>query len=374
MKVFKAQLRPHDIKKIFLKNNFLTGLLLVLLLLSLSSQAEIKHLFASDIIDQQAEQAIYNSNHVNRYITQRNTVYPEVIRKNSWPANNISVYAPIYPVQNNSNLHTAEHYTNHFGKRIYKQSMLIKSVTTQKNTWKQYGKKYPDVLYVSDIEPDKHSGSQKNKPGPYTFEEQSRQNYPLYVSDIESDKHSDSRKNKPGQYAFGDQGRQRYLYASDIEQDKRSGSQKNKFRPYAFGDQSRQNYPLYVSDIEPDNHLNSQKNKPEPYTIQDQGVQSYPGILYASDFEADKNNSVSRINKFRQYAFQNQQGQLKTRRPSHHIPAPVYSVQRIQSRTISDILNQNDSRFSPYSNYGSLNNILDFQSSSLASLGVFPEQ
>ena len=309
MKVFKAQLRPHNVKKIFLKNNFLTGLLLVLLLLPLSSQAEIKHLFASDIIDQQAEQAIYNSNRVNRYITQRNTVYPEVIRKNSWPANNISVYAPVYPVQNNANLHTAEHYTNHFGKRIYKQSMLIKSVTTQKNTWKQYGKKYPDVLYVSDIEPDKHSGRQKNK-----------------------------------------------------------------FRPYAFEEQSRQNYPLYVSDIEPDNHLNSQKNKPGPYTIQDRGARSYPGVLYASDFEPDRNNSVSRINKSRQYAFQNQRGQLKTRRPSHHIPAPVYSVQRIQSSTISDILTQNDSRFSPYFNYRSLNNILDFQSNSLASLGVFPEQ
>lgn len=124
MKVFVTQLIQPIFKETFLKNNFLTGSLLVLLF-SMSLKAETKYLFPSDIIEQ-ADQAIYNTNRANRYLIQRHWVYPKDIRTDGWPVDKIPAYVPTYVTQNNSHHNPAgvhrypvEKYTNHFDNRIY---------------------------------------------------------------------------------------------------------------------------------------------------------------------------------------------------------------------------------------------------------------
>jgi hypothetical protein len=195
MKVFVTQLIPLVFKKIFL-----TELLLFVLLFSMSLQAETRYLFPSDIIDQ-AEQAIYNANRTDRYIAQRKWVYPKDIRTDGWP---------------------------------------VDKIPTPINTNVQYdGQRYPNLLYVSDIEPDNHSNRWKNKAIQYSFQNQGRQGYPnlRYASDIEPDNRSTRRKNKAIQYSFQNQGRQGYpnlRYVSDIEPVNRSARLKSKAMQYSL--------------------------------------------------------------------------------------------------------------------------------------------
>lgn len=160
MKVFVTQLIPLVFKKIFL-----TELLLFVLLFSMSLQAETRYLFPSDIIDQ-AEQAIYNANRTDRYIAQRKWVYPKDIRTDGWP---------------------------------------VDKIPTPINTNVQYdGQRYPNLLYVSDIEPDNRSNRRKNKAIQYSFQNQGRQGYPnlRYVSDIEPVNRSARLKSKAMQYSL----------------------------------------------------------------------------------------------------------------------------------------------------------------------------
>lgn len=199
---------------------------LVLLLVTTPLYAETDHLFPSDIIDQ-AEQATYDTKRADRYENQRVWTYPEKpysgrsgqseSMQSNYPGDyaidkqplsyqtqpnyesNRSVESERYrnsannpnrfwdskpldtiPERYPSSFHRGsqsaqfpkttgrqnypgEEYINRFGKGMSEQVMKMEPMNNSMNSGGEYGQKYPNLLYPSDLKPESSSSGLKNE-------------------------------------------------------------------------------------------------------------------------------------------------------------------------------------------------------------------
>ncbi|MDX2506271.1 MAG: hypothetical protein QNL62_17575 [Gammaproteobacteria bacterium] len=180
----------------------------ILLLLSMPLYAEINYLFPSDIIDQ-SELDAYNIDRESHYMTQRNWFYPDDIRKdeqstaqnylpvqahpNDYPSRRVESEGykySNYPSRQSlkfRSLNTDTSYVpsalrgkvswqysgpigknaNYSGNRMYEQSNRVETITTAERFSQQEKTMYPNLLYATDVEPDRHAINQKNNAGFY---------------------------------------------------------------------------------------------------------------------------------------------------------------------------------------------------------------
>lgn len=177
----------------FPKDNYVTKLLLLILLLCTTPlYAETNYLYASDINDN-TRQGIYNAKRANYYTIQRNEAYPNNImtdvqlknqkyfypeRKNyntiDRQVDEISAHVPYnslnrippdyqYPVKD---------YVDRLGNHVFKQSIGIDRIIMPTKMDEQYKQMHPNLLYVSDLIPSRHSIKQKSKTMRYEFQNQ----------------------------------------------------------------------------------------------------------------------------------------------------------------------------------------------------------
>lgn len=167
MKVFITPLMQFIFKKSFQKNNCLNGILLFFVFFSIPLHAETHYIYPSDIINQ-TEPAARSMNTAGGLYRQR---HPHLLYASDFEPRNRSISRDNFRVPSFSN---------------------------------NSGQRYTNILYVSNIEPDKHLSRQKNKPRRLPFQNQSRQRYPnvMYASDIELNNHLIRQKNKVALYSF----------------------------------------------------------------------------------------------------------------------------------------------------------------------------
>ncbi|MCW8932971.1 MAG: hypothetical protein OQL19_22360 [Gammaproteobacteria bacterium] len=158
-----------------MNNHIKKWLLLILFLCSTSLYAERNYLYVSDFIEKQAlpyqGQSNYNSSWRNAsqhykyndlYLNQ-SMEYQQAINVSDYPSyssNNKFQQVYPYPVKN---------YNNHFEHRIYEPSTGIERMRIPDNTDKKYNRIYSNVLYVSDLEPDRRTLKKKHQTMLYEF-------------------------------------------------------------------------------------------------------------------------------------------------------------------------------------------------------------